>query len=270
MNKETRIINGNKFEKFNNYQRIVNGINLKKQNQKKYNFFCNICDNNSYMPLAAGAYIGKNIVVTAAHVVYALQSDSLINVRFGKKNLYHSGIKFNINKILIHPEYNNKTTDNDIALLFLDDRPGRYGIKKIYLPSNILSKEIYKINKKCTILGYGTNNFLFGSQPNYLQKAEIKIINKNKTSIPKSWVTKNMITAGDYNDIRNPFDNEDACQGDSGGPLFGNYGKNNELILIGIVSWGIGCGLNNFPGVYTKVGNYTKWIYQNWYFDLKK
>ena len=50
MNKETRIINGNKFEKFNNYQRIVNGINLKKQNQKKYNFFCNICDNNSYMP----------------------------------------------------------------------------------------------------------------------------------------------------------------------------------------------------------------------------
>ena len=37
------------------------------------------------MPLAVGAYIGKNIVVTAAHVVYALQSDSLINVRFKRK-----------------------------------------------------------------------------------------------------------------------------------------------------------------------------------------
>lgn len=270
MNKETRIINGNKLENFNNYQRIINGTNLKKQNKKKYNFFCNICDNYSYTPLAAGAYIGKNIVVTAAHVVYGLKSNSLINVRFGKKNLYHPGLKFNIDKILIHPEYNHKTTDNDIALIFLDNRPGRYGINKIYLPSNILSNEIYKINKKCIILGYGTNNFLFGNQPNYLQQAGIKIMDKNKSLIPKSWITKNMITAGDYNNLNNPFDNEDACQGDSGGPLFGNHGKNNESVLMGITSWGVGCGLNNFPGVYTKVGNYTRWIYQNWYNDLKK
>lgn len=43
-------------------------------------------------------------------------------------------------------------------------------------------------------------------------------------------------------------------QGDSGGPLIcdGN--------LEGIVSWGIGCALPYYPGVYTKVRNYNRWI----------
>lgn len=43
-------------------------------------------------------------------------------------------------------------------------------------------------------------------------------------------------------------------QGDSGGPLIcdGN--------LEGIVSWGISCAHPFYPGVYTKVRNYNRWI----------
>lgn len=47
---------------------------------------------------------------------------------------------------------------------------------------------------------------------------------------------------------------KDACQGDSGGPLaYNGY-------LIGLVSWGEGCADVRYPGVYTRVSVYTKWI----------
>lgn len=49
-----------------------------------------------------------------------------------------------------------------------------------------------------------------------------------------------------------------ACAGDSGGPLIANF-KNG--ILLGVVSWGKGCGLAHFPGVYSDVRASRKWIH---------
>ena len=42
---------------------------------------------------------------------------------------------------------------------------------------------------------------------------------------------------------------KDACQGDSGGPL---YDKEND-VLVGIVSWGMGCAHSQYPGVYASI-----------------
>jgi len=50
----------------------------------------------------------------------------------------------------------------------------------------------------------------------------------------------------------------DSCQGDSGGPLI-YYGRKGPR-LVGIVSFGPGCGIENTPGTYTDVAYYRGWI----------
>ena len=49
-------------------------------------------------------------------------------------------------------------------------------------------------------------------------------------------------------------------QGDGGGPLVCE--KDGQWYQVGIVSFGIGCGRRNVPGVYTKVEDYEDWIEQ--------
>ena len=50
----------------------------------------------------------------------------------------------------------------------------------------------------------------------------------------------------------------DACAGDSGGPLVDRPGP--EAVLIGVVSWGTGCAMARYPGVYSLVAHNRCWV----------
>lgn len=49
-------------------------------------------------------------------------------------------------------------------------------------------------------------------------------------------------------------------QGDGGGPLVCQDDGFYEL--VGLVSWGFGCGRQDVPGVYVKVSSFIGWINQ--------
>ena len=50
----------------------------------------------------------------------------------------------------------------------------------------------------------------------------------------------------------------DTCHGDSGGGMICEV--RGRQSVLGLTSWGYGCGRVNRPGVYTKVANYLEWI----------
>ena len=65
----------------------------------------------------------------------------------------------------------------------------------------------------------------------------------------------------------------DSCQGDLGGPLvkrtISNDGNTIVDTLVGVVSWGYGCGDPNFPGVYSRVSEGFDWIKDTTCTDLQ-
>ncbi|XP_060582501.1 uncharacterized protein LOC132738907 isoform X2 [Ruditapes philippinarum] len=144
--------------------------------------------------------------------------------------------------------YNN----NDIALLKVKSTGGitfNDYIQPACLPEDLT---LLLSETKCEVSGWGKTNFL-GEISDKLKVAEVPIIpnhvcqsNYQQYSID----FEKVICAGDTT--------ADTCQGDSGGPLICEI--NGLSTVIGITSWGKGCGQEESPGVYTKVSEYIRWI----------
>ena len=69
-------------------------------------------------------------------------------------------------------------------------------------------------------------------------------------------ITSSMICAG------SPNGGIDSCQGDSGGPFICT-GANGQAVLTGVVSFGVGCGLASYSGVYARTTAVLDWVKAN-------
>lgn len=101
---------------------------------------------------------------------------------------------------------------------------------------------------------------------NVLKKIDLK-------TLPLSECNKRLL---DYNKRRNlaslrdgiyksqycahdPVGRNDSCQGDSGWQLQMIQPLSDPAKVVGVVSFGIGCG-RGLPGIYTRVAHYVEWI----------
>uniref|UniRef100_A0A673LSA9 trypsin n=1 Tax=Sinocyclocheilus rhinocerous TaxID=307959 RepID=A0A673LSA9_9TELE len=153
-----------------------------------------------------------------------------------------------------HPQYNSSTTNADIMLIKLSApiELNRY-VSLAPLPKQNAG---LLAGRMCRVSGWGSTSHSGGLTPLTLRTVRLPIVSTSKCNSSNSFsgnITTNMICAG------SSTGGKDACKGDSGGPLVCD-GR-----VYGLVSWGNGCGDPRFPGVYTAVSRFRRWIDQTIY-----
>ncbi|OTF71496.1 Group 3 mite allergen-like protein (serine protease) [Euroglyphus maynei] len=245
-----------------------------------------------------GALLNERWVVTAAHCFTDIIDESTVFVKLGKYDQTETEPTEVVTKIqhtIKHPHFSNETFDNDIALVKLTTHiQFNDNIRPICLATS--TDEVREMNsfffaqehhhqhhhqqhhnnnpdsidlinsdddeniddnnhimKFGIVAGWGRLKEN-GPLPRYLHKIRLPIVDRQKCRQSTTFkVTDNMFCAGYGKEIVG-----DACKGDSGGPLVVEF--HSRWTLLGIVSWGEGCGRPEKYGYYTKVNNYDNWI----------
>ncbi|XP_063114896.1 vitamin K-dependent protein C [Cavia porcellus] len=206
-----------------------------------------------------GVLIHSSWVLTAAH---CMDGSRKLTVRLGEYDLRRRDkgeVELDIKEIFIHPNYTRRTTNNDIALLHLA-QPTILSktIVPICLPdSGLAERELTQAGQETVVTGWGYKSERKGdtrrNPTSILNSIRIPVAPHTEcTQVMNSVVSENMLCAGILGDSR------DACDGDSGGPMVASF--QGTWFLVGLVSWGEGCGVPNNYGVYTKVSRYLDWI----------
>nr|XP_057906538.1 trypsin-3 [Doryrhamphus excisus] len=199
--------------------------------------------------LCGGSLITRDWVITAAHCDIGVDKMTIVAGDYSLI-IYEGTEQEIVPKLLVpHPKYSSSTNNNDIMLIKLSSPVDLNNFVSItLLPSQSAS---IAEGRLCRVSGWGFTKPEGGQIPSTLRTVKLPIIDSNKCNTSDSFngsITENMLCAG-YS-----IGGKDACQGDSGGPLV------CDGLLYGLVSWGNGCADAQFPGVYTAVSKYRRWI----------
>lgn len=208
-----------------------------------------------------GVYIGDNWILTAAHCLIEVAGNPLEvrRIRMGTLNLSIPGSIYKIERAVIHDGYDASKGGpprNDIALIRVS---GNVVAKKIDLFGDRPTDPPVAPGDKLRVTGWGFRNpVVEGVRSAVANPASPELYQVILTptvkgcEVPEGYGAK-MICAGPLKV------GEDSCNGDSGGPMTRSAGSTRR-VLVGLVSWGRGCGQNGKPGIYTAVGGYRDWI----------
>jgi len=201
-------------------------------------FMASLQDGSGFA-FCGGSVIAPTWVLTAAHCV-ADGSAADLYVVTGKTDLAATGgQRIAVAQVYVHPAYKNST--HDAALLRLSSATSSPAIRVATAADNGYETA----GTILTTAGWGDQYGALGLlSTNKMRQVDVKVVSDTecgRTNFGFDAATGVCAAAL----------LKDSCQGDSGGPLFSRSGA----VQIGIVSYGTGCGLPGFPGVYSEVNN---------------
>ncbi|MFD7442737.1 S1 family serine peptidase [Streptomyces sp. NPDC059909] len=196
-----------------------------------------------------GVVVAPTKVLTAAHCLSrevlgtAVKEVRDLRVIAGREELRGAeGQEIPVREARVAPAYDPHTNTTDVAVLTLASA----------LPAGHVIRTAgdgdpaYKAGTSAEVYGWGDTTGV-GTYAHALRVAPVRVLPDEACAqaYPGGAVGRyepsTMLCAGDERG------GHDACQGDSGGPLVAG-GR-----LIGLVSWGSGCGRAESPGVYTRI-----------------
>mmetsp|Transcript_26199 Transcript_26199/g.60687 ORF Transcript_26199/g.60687 Transcript_26199/m.60687 type:complete len:420 (-) Transcript_26199:371-1630(-) len=211
-----------------------------------------------------GTLIAPGWVLTAAHCVENMNVCKMRRLRIvagdwkqwsDDEAVSGQSVERLIQRVFTHPQYDDfADSDFDMALLELDKpMPINDCIGVACLPENLASA-----GAECSITGWGTL-MSSGPMPEVLQQASVSLLSNEKCeeaySRHNETITSSMLCAAGMSDKGIT----DTCQGDSGGPLVCE--EAGRYVVRGVTSWGDGCALEGYPGVYARVSSALGWIH---------
>lgn len=202
-----------------------------------------------------GTFIAPRWLITAAHCgggpyypVYGLEYYEDVYDLEGAVALSHIAQS---SVVHIHPDYDDSTFENDIALVRLQDDIDMDNADIVPLFDE---SQYGPLENETTITVSGWGAVCSGCTASDQLLAVDVAVDDGCGSYPApgglSVVDDLMFCAAG--------NNQDSCQGDSGGPAVVDV--NGVKHLAGVVSWGEGCADPDYPGVYTRVSKYVDWI----------
>ena len=222
--------------------------------KNEYSWLVGLVSKISNSPFCGGSLISSNTVLTAAHCKVSV---NLFRVHVGEHDVTKSDgeMKIDASEWINHPRYDAPTSNFDFAVLRLAHHVTfSNSVSPICLPN---PRRTYE-QREAVAVGWGTLQS-GGSSPDVPHEVGLSTITNKQCTTSTLYssddITDNMICA------RQP--GKDSCQGDSGGPLMAYEGGGRYFSVIGIVSWGFGCALEDAPGVYSRVTDQLDWIQRN-------
>ncbi|XP_045484080.1 trypsin CFT-1 [Pieris rapae] len=200
-----------------------------------------------------GTIINNRSVLSAAHC-YIGNTLQQWRMRVGSTHSNGGGVVHNPNAIIIHPQYNSRILDNDVAIIRSNTA---FNFNANVARGSIASSNYWlPDNAPVWAIGWGWTSS-YG--PTSIQLREVQLYTVNlQTCINRyreigNVVNSNMLCVGILD-----VGGRDQCGGDSGGPLLHNNA------VVGVCSWGhVDCGHPRYPGVNALVSRYTSWIQAN-------